>query len=217
MEDKFNLLIKDENGTLIDECFCNLKSVNKSIENKELWILDGKSYRVLPYEQECNFLTIDKIDSYTYCAIVSNKVTNKLSTSIKNTRNSEDLKKVKHSSIKFQENSIKNSNMDKNNSNSTIFQGGEKMDSNFLFELSKVINKRHLEMPKGSYTTYLFEKGDEKIRKKTGEEAIEVILAKDNKELISESADLVYHLMVLLENNGLSIEDVIQELKSRDS
>ncbi len=91
------------------------------------------------------------------------------------------------------------------------------MDNNFLLNLTEVIHKRHLEMPKGSYTTYLFEKGDEKIRKKTGEEAIEVVLAKNKEELVYESADLLYHLMVLLENNGLSIVDVIKELESRDN
>ncbi|MFW5643852.1 MAG: phosphoribosyl-ATP diphosphatase, partial [Alkalispirochaeta sp.] len=67
----------------------------------------------------------------------------------------------------------------------------------------------------GSYTTHLFTKGPDKIRKKTGEEAVELILARSNEELLSEAADLIYHLMVLLEAEGLSITDVISVLHRR--
>jgi phosphoribosyl-ATP pyrophosphohydrolase len=70
-------------------------------------------------------------------------------------------------------------------------------------------------MPEGSYTTHLFEKGEEKIRKKTGEEAVELLLAATDREIISESADLIYHLMVLLTERDLSIGQVIAELQGR--
>jgi len=70
-------------------------------------------------------------------------------------------------------------------------------------------------MPEGSYTTHLFTKGPDKIRKKTGEEAVELILARTEDELLSEAADLIYHLMVLLETENLSIADVISVLHSR--
>ncbi len=85
MNDKFNLILKDENSAIIDKCFCNLKSVNKSIENNELWILDEHTDRVLPYRQNLKLVTIDKIDNYTYCALVITNVTNRLSTDKKMT------------------------------------------------------------------------------------------------------------------------------------
>ena len=88
----------------------------------------------------------------------------------------------------------------------------------FLSYLQDFIDKRKKEMPKGSYTTSLFEKGTREIAQKVGEEAVETIIgamADDNENFIYESADLVYHLTVLLSHKGYRIEDVVQELKRR--
>jgi phosphoribosyl-ATP pyrophosphohydrolase/phosphoribosyl-AMP cyclohydrolase len=85
-----------------------------------------------------------------------------------------------------------------------------------LTHLYNVIHQRKIEMPEGSYTTHLFEKGLEKIKKKTGEEAIELILAEDREEIVYEAADLIYHMMVLLEEHGINIEEVLAELQRRE-
>ena len=72
--------------------------------------------------------------------------------------------------------------------------------------------------PEGSYTTYLFEKGLDKILKKVGEESTEVIIAgkaEDKKETIYEIADLMYHVMVLMVELGISVDEVLAELASR--
>ena len=77
---------------------------------------------------------------------------------------------------------------------------------------------RKAKMPEGSYTTYLFEKGIDKILKKVGEECTEVIIAgkaDDKKETIYEIADLAYHVMVLMTEMGITVEDVHRELASR--
>jgi phosphoribosyl-ATP pyrophosphohydrolase/phosphoribosyl-AMP cyclohydrolase len=77
---------------------------------------------------------------------------------------------------------------------------------------------RKKDKPEGSYTTYLFEKGTDKILKKIGEECTEVIIAgkaDDKKETIYEIADLAYHTMVLMVQMGISIEDIQRELASR--
>ena len=77
---------------------------------------------------------------------------------------------------------------------------------------------RKAELPEGSYTTYLFQKGIDKILKKVGEECTEVIIAgkaDDKKETIYELADLAYHAMVLMVQMGISVEDVHRELASR--
>lgn len=77
---------------------------------------------------------------------------------------------------------------------------------------------RKKDKPQGSYTTYLFEKGTDKILKKIGEECTEVIIAgkaDDKKETIYEIADLAYHTMVLMVQMGISIEDIQRELASR--
>ena len=84
--------------------------------------------------------------------------------------------------------------------------------------LSELIEGRKKEKKEGSYTTYLFEKGLDKILKKVGEESTEVIIAgkaQDKKDTIYEIADLVYHLLVLMIEAGISLEDIYDELASR--
>ena len=81
-----------------------------------------------------------------------------------------------------------------------------------------LLESRKAEMPQGSYTTYLFEKGLDKILKKIGEESTEVIIAahaQDKKETVYEIADLAYHVMVLMVQNGITVDDVERELASR--
>ncbi|MEE6134087.1 bifunctional phosphoribosyl-AMP cyclohydrolase/phosphoribosyl-ATP diphosphatase HisIE [Priestia sp. GS2] len=85
-------------------------------------------------------------------------------------------------------------------------------------ELESVIAKREVEMPEGAYTTYLFDKGVDKILKKVGEEAGEVIIAaknRDHEELKWEVADLFYHVLVLLREQKLPLDDVLAVLKER--
>ena len=87
-----------------------------------------------------------------------------------------------------------------------------------LEALMDMLTGRKLEKKEGSYTSYLFEKGLDKILKKVGEEATEVIIgakSDDKKETIYEIADLTYHIMVLMIEMGISIEDIKKELASR--
>ncbi|MCM3602509.1 bifunctional phosphoribosyl-AMP cyclohydrolase/phosphoribosyl-ATP diphosphatase HisIE [Robertmurraya korlensis] len=91
-------------------------------------------------------------------------------------------------------------------------------DYQILFELEQLIRNREKERPEGAYTTYLFEKGVDKILKKVGEEASEVIIAaknRDAEELKWEAADLLYHLYVLLVEQGLPARDVLSVLNKR--
>lgn len=84
--------------------------------------------------------------------------------------------------------------------------------------LYELLEGRKKDMPEGSYTTYLFQKGIDKILKKVGEESTEVIIAGkagDKKETIYEIADLAYHIMVMMVEMGISVEDVRKELASR--
>lgn len=87
-----------------------------------------------------------------------------------------------------------------------------------LDELIETIDRRYLERPEGAYTTYLFEKGLDKILKKVGEEATEVIIAGKNEdlsELTGEAGDLIYHLLVLLKQRGVPFDAVLAELEAR--
>lgn len=99
----------------------------------------------------------------------------------------------------------------------TIWESDERQEFS-LEGLMKMLVGRKIEKKEGSYTTYLFEKGLDKILKKVGEECTEVIIAgkaEDKAETIYEISDLIYHLMVLMIEAGISLEDIHKELASR--
>ena len=88
----------------------------------------------------------------------------------------------------------------------------------FLSELQDFIERRHEEMPEGSYTTSLFKDGVNRMAQKLGEEALEAVIEAVNgskKKLVYEASDMIYHLIVLLTSKGLRIEDVAAELAKR--
>jgi phosphoribosyl-ATP pyrophosphohydrolase len=88
----------------------------------------------------------------------------------------------------------------------------------FLMNLENLLKQRKKELPQGSYTARLFQEGEDRILKKIIEEAGEVLLAikgGQKKEIIHESADLIFHLMVALVEKDISLEEVVEELKRR--
>ena len=100
----------------------------------------------------------------------------------------------------------------------TCFDETNRDEMKFLITLQKLIHRRKEEMPEGSYTTSLFSAGINKMAQKVGEEAVELVIeAKETRDdlFLGESADLVYHLMVLLSARGFGIQDVIRVLEGR--
>ena len=94
----------------------------------------------------------------------------------------------------------------------------EELEEFSMEGLYDLLQQRKNDMPEGSYTTYLFSKGRDKILKKVGEESTEVIIggkANDKNETVYEIADLAYHLMVLMVDMGISVKDIQKELASR--
>lgn len=106
------------------------------------------------------------------------------------------------------------------NGTKTCFAGSapERENEGFIRELQAVIQERHRQMPEGSYTTKLFNRGVNKIAQKVGEEAVETVIeavAQNKPDMIYEASDLIYHLLVLLEATGSSISDLENELARR--
>ena len=100
----------------------------------------------------------------------------------------------------------------------TVFENEEIAPAFSVQSLVDTIEGRKLDPKEGSYTTYLFEKGVDKILKKVGEECTEVIIAgkaDDKAETIYEISDLMYHVLVLMIEMGISVDDIMNELKSR--
>lgn len=92
------------------------------------------------------------------------------------------------------------------------------MEQDAVRQLYDVVVKRKTEPQEGSYTCYLFEKGLDKILKKVGEECAETIIAaknEDSSELVGEISDLMYHLMVMMVEKGIPLDDVLEELDRR--
>lgn len=102
----------------------------------------------------------------------------------------------------------------------TVFETAEERPGTvgILPQLVEVIRQREIDMPEGAYTTYLFDKGIDKICKKVGEEATEVVIGaknRDREEVKWESADLLYHLLVLLQEQKVDVYEVLDVLQKR--
>jgi len=111
---------------------------------------------------------------------------------------------------------FQNNTVNANNDTSGAAAGKDRFA--ILAELEQMIADRERERPEGAYTTYLFEKGIDKILKKVGEETAETIIAAkngDNEELRYEVSDLIYHLLVLLQERKVPLDDVMAELDRR--
>ena len=100
----------------------------------------------------------------------------------------------------------------------TCFNDQTPSNIGFLDQLATLISERHKTMPEGSYTTSLFAEGKALIAQKVGEEGVELALARmkdDRAEMVNEAADLLFHMMVLLQDAGLSLADAISVLQDR--
>ena len=100
----------------------------------------------------------------------------------------------------------------------TLVENEQVGSLSILDELVNVIRQREIDMPEGAYTTYLFEKGIDKICKKVGEEATEVVIGaknRDAEEVKWEAADLIYHLLVLLQEQKVDVYEVLDVLQKR--
>jgi len=186
------LIVRDQGGNIIDVGLMNVKCYTKSIERNRLWVLHRDTGRVLPLEPEHSLVGLKQFKRW-YEAVVF-----PLETSDPEVPRATP----EHSDISHKSDSL--------NREFPGPPGGSLLD-----ELEEVVRDRYTTMPEGSYTTHLFASGSEKIRKKTGEEAIELILASSPDEMIYEAADLLYHLCVLLVSEGLSFQQVFALLRER--
>lgn len=194
------LIIFREEGSVVDHSFMNLKGFRKSIENDLLWVVHAETGRLLPYSDNAPFLDLKDSGRWYEAKVADSFAQAPVENSIKVVDNcGKPVETVDNSA----------------SGNDKTLSGGDSYAGTVLSKLESVIRERHQAMPEGSYTTHLFKSGAEKIRKKTGEEAIELILASERKEMVYESADLIYHLLVLLESEEIALSEVLKELEGR--
>ncbi len=174
----------------------NRKAFRKSLETGFPWIVHPETLRVLPWSGEPQILSLSELSGCFLLTLPPGSILEPYGKGTPPEVNPDDRRGMEENPL------------------SEI--GG--MEKNSVMEqLTILIAQRHKTMPEGSYTTHLFEQGIDKILKKTGEEAVELLLARNDKDVIYESADLVYHLLVLLEASGLSWSEVTRELSRRHS
>ena len=193
---EYPLILLDENGAVLDAAMMNPKSFNKSREHGKLWHFHAETGRVLPYRNGLSYLSLVDRKRW-YAATVTAADWVDASDVLEDPQNPLPTKPAVSANFESAE-------------------PDEKSWGDVLRGLEAVIADRKINLPVGSYTTYLFNAGESKIRKKIGEEAVELILAHDKTEVSSEAADLVYHLMVLLAELGISFDEVIAELAKRE-
>ncbi len=184
-------IIVNIEGSSDSAALMNQKAYSKSVETKKLWIVHPETERVIPWAGDPSFLSLKEESCFYSAELPLGSETTGFY--LNNEKEDPEL----HEDI--------------------VLNSFKDYDSIILYKLAATIKKRKDEMPSGSYTTHLFEKGMEKIKKKTGEEAIELILAESKEDILYESADLIYHLLVLLEEAGVPFHDLMMELERRDN
>lgn len=198
------LIVLDAAGTVEAVLACNEKSRNKSLEQSELWIVRPENGRVLPYRGggvRCGVFT--RHENFRDPDAASDEPSWYQVQVADTDGRTESGYKREFDGMKTGATRIAD----------TVT--AESMNLPVLSTLADLIAARRREMPEGSYTTHLFSKGPSKIRKKVGEEAVELILASTRADIVAEAADLLYHTMVLLEVEGIRIEEIVGALEQR--
>lgn len=195
------LVVLDRAGTLVDAALINAKGMRKSLEHGALWVLHSTTGKLLPYsrpEGESTPRLAGLVERGDFALATLEMVARPAT---------EPASREAASAA-----SAGRPAPGRGDSHPGL---PKSRTADVVSHLIDVIRDRKEKMPEGSYTSYLFREGSSKIRKKTGEEAVEVILSKDRSELTSESADLIYHLLVLLASENVAWEDVLSELEKR--
>jgi phosphoribosyl-AMP cyclohydrolase / phosphoribosyl-ATP pyrophosphohydrolase len=208
------LIIRSRSGDILDVSFMNEKAYTKSIERKELWHLHRSTGRVLPFDEKTALLRLCGQQRWYEAVVERDKEREAAAAHDLNSGGFDD------GEIDFDSPAALRRGADICAPRPLeAVETGSEPDAHYgeLFtRLEDTIRRRKMLMPEGSYTTYLFTSGEEKIRKKTGEEAVELLLAREEPRIVSEAADLIYHLLVLLVFYDIPFAAVCGELAARE-
>jgi len=197
------LVVRSPEGEILDVSLMNDKSYTKSRERGELWHLNRETGRILPHTAEGSMQSLKSQHTW-YEAVIEGPSASAPS------RPAAMRKTAPTSSENTGSGAVPQVPPVEGRSERP------EADTEVLLRLERMIARRKEELPEGSYTTHLFTSGEEKIRKKTGEEAVELILAHSEEEVSYEASDLIYHLLVLLAQLGIPLKQVLRELASRE-
>lgn len=200
------LIVRTADGVVLDLVHTDEKGFKKSLEHGRLWIRHQQTDRLLPYqgpETPVGAKSHHHAESGVFESLVEKEGWFEATIP-----EADGETGARHATGRAAE------ARDSKDADDGEQVGPEEV-GDVLSRLERIIAGRKAELPAGSYTTYLFQQGLTKIRKKTGEEAVELVLAADAGETVSESADFLYHLLVLLAALDIPFSRVIGELTRR--
>lgn len=228
-EESMNFTVREDGGDVVHRGKINVKGYRKSLESGQLWALHASTGRLLPIAGGVDFLGIEEVDG-----AVEAVVDEEAAAAIRSEGDSDAAPGGAERSSGTKSPKSRSAGDENGEGTSTggsdgstpdeggpagSVAGGSTADTPDIYaelaELDRTVAARKASGADGSYTAYLFDQGESKIRKKLGEEAIELCLADEQSEIVSESADLLYHLAVLLAERGLSYAEVLAELRRR--
>ncbi len=222
------IIQENSTGEVLMMAYMNRESLLKTLETRNTWFWSRSRQEL--WNKGATSGNLQKIESITYdcdgdtLLVKVQQKGNACHTGVKscffnevfsenNETNGNNRNDEKNRTDEENTNNEKSKN-DVNNINTE----NNKIDINILEKLYDVLSQRKANPKEGSYTNYLFQQGINKILKKVGEESAEVIIAaknNDSKELVSETSDLLYHLLVLLNEREIKLEEVYLELEKR--
>ena len=216
------LVIRTRDGDITDVSLMNEKAYTKSVEREELWHLHRSTGRVLPYDERAAMISLREQHRW-YEAVIERAAGAGAGTAGASGTAGEETEAA---DVSDEPAALRYGTPDETAYGRYGASGpapGEGIGTEHpalgcgptLELLEQTILERKASLPEGSYTTHLFTSGDEKIRKKAGEEAVELLLARDEARMVSEAADLIYHLLVLLAYHDIPVSSVCGELAGR--
>lgn len=197
-------VILRESGDVLGQEVMNGKAFRKSLEQGELWTYNQATGRVLPPSGGLEYLQMDE-EGDAIRVVLADAEADRFLAGAQAASAGQDAESAEPDAPDAEVSPAAPANS---------ATPATSVADEFAF-LQTTVHERRVSPKDGSYTSYLFEQGAAKIRKKVGEEGIEVCLAETPAELVSESADLMFHLSVLLEQEGQSLQDVADELRRR--
>ncbi|MGM0673481.1 MAG: phosphoribosyl-ATP diphosphatase [Spirochaetota bacterium] len=202
------LVIVSGDGTVLDAVLTDEKGFRKSREQGAVWSLNPETGRLLPYEPARTLHSITDEGGWYRAVVETSAGPSGAAT------DAPDVVSAPGAPSEAVSGPGEPAAAPAGTGTSEA-AGAPSEQPDILERLYELVRERRRSMPEGSYTTYLFSSGVEKIRKKTGEEAVELVLARERAEMVSESADLLYHLLVLLCASDIEIREVLDELAGR--
>ncbi len=201
---------------ILDICMMNKKAFEKTTETKQLWIVHPTTQKVVANipEVEITAITDETQSNYPWIEAYTS-FSKEMYVNIKQRKASSHSAIQQKPPLQEQTAQQQTTVQPQSSGEATVKTAASQQMYSVLETLHNLLLERKAHMPEGSYSSYLFSKGEEKIKKKLGEEAIELLLAKSEEEICNEAADVLYHLWVYAVEKNITPLAIVEVLYNR--